>query len=281
MEFIQMYIDLLPTYLLSWKAYAVLGICLVLEYAFYVYKRPLLTRELAEDFVFAVFKRWVFLPAFLVYAALYKDFYEILFPPETWNLAQEWPLGVQLVVGYLAGDFMVFATHVMMHKVKPLWYFHAVHHSQKNINPLTTHRTHFIEDFIEDGIQFLPLAILGVGYPTWVAVRGFNWLWSHLIHSNIHWNFGPIGRVIVSPQYHRIHHSVDPEYYDCNFSARLVIWDQMFGTWCPRNDLYPTTGIPDPDYPNETSAHPLALFRQVVRQYVYPFRKLVAAYRTA
>lgn len=280
MEIIQSYLELLPYYVFSWKAYAVLLICLLLETAFFAYKRPLFTTELAQDFVYALFKRWLLLPAFLVYTALYKEFYELLFPPGDWQIATDWPLLAQIVVGYLAGDFMVYVTHVMMHKVRPLWHFHAVHHSQKNINPLTTHRTHFIEDFIQDGIQFLPLAILGVGYPTWVAIRAFNWFWAHFIHSNIRWNFGPLAGFFVSPQYHRLHHSVDPEHYDRNFGTRFVIWDRLFGTWCPDRDIYPETGIPDSDFPSESSAHPAALLRQIGRQYLYPFRKLVEDVRS-
>jgi sterol desaturase/sphingolipid hydroxylase (fatty acid hydroxylase superfamily) len=210
-------------------------------------------------------------------AALYMTLYEQVFPPGEWQIARAWPLWAQFVVGYLAGDFMVYASHVALHKIGFLWHFHAMHHSQPNLNPLTTDRTHLVEDVFEDAVHYLPLAVLGVSFPTWVGVRAFNWFWSHLVHSNVRWTLGPLDRVLVSPQYHRIHHSIAPRHHDRNFAGRLVVWDWLFGTLHPDRELYPETGLPDAAYPLETSAGPVAIVRQTAAQYLYPFRVILGA----
>lgn len=275
MELIQTYIDQLPFHVLSWKLYGALAICLALEAAFFVSARPLLSVELAQDFVFSVCKRWLFLPIMFANAAVYMAAYAWVLPPGEWQIARAWPFWAQFVVGYLAADFVVYTSHVLLHKVGVLWRFHAMHHSQRNLNPLTTHRTHLVEDVFQDAVQYLPLALLGVGFPTWVGVRAFNWVWSHVVHSNVRWNLGPLGRVLVSPQYHRIHHSIDPQHHDRNFASRFVVWDWLFGTLHPDRELYPETGLAPDAYPVETSARPGALLGQTARMYLHPFRALV------
>ena len=275
MHLLQTYIDHLPEYVLSLKLYGVLAVCLTLEAVYFVHARPLLSVGLAQDFVFSICKRWLFLPVMLANAAIYRAAYEYLLPPGEWQIARTWPGWQQFVVGYVAGDFMVYATHVMMHKVGILWHFHAMHHSQPNLNPFTTHRTHFVEDVFEDAVQYLPLAVLGVSFPTWVGVRAFNWCWAHVVHSNVRWNLGPLGRVLVSPQYHRMHHSIDPRHHDRNFSGHFVLWDWLFGTLNHERDLYPETGLGDAAYPLETSARPGALIRQTLRLYLQPFRAIL------
>src|SRR5262249_27316543 len=149
-------------YLLSWKLYGVLAVCLTLEAVYFVQARPLLSVGLAQDFVFSVCKRWLLLPMMLANAAIYPAAYEHLLPPGDGQLARAGPGWQQFPVGWLAGDFMVYASHVMMHKVSILWHFHAMHHSQPNLNPFTTDRTHFVEDVFDDAVEYLPLAVLGV-----------------------------------------------------------------------------------------------------------------------
>ncbi len=281
MELLQTYLDHLPHYLLSWKLYGVALLCLGLEVLFFVRSRPLFSVELAQDFVFGALNRWLFLPLLFVSAAVYEGLYALVLPPGDWQIARDWPLPAQLLVGFVAADLMVYASHWMLHNVGSLWHVHAMHHSQRNLNPLTTHRTHIVQDIFEEIVHYLPLALLGVGYPTWVGVRAFNWFWAHLIHANVRWNLGPVGRVLVSPQYHRLHHSIDPEHHGRNLAGRLVIWDKMFGTYHPDRETYAETGIPDDSYPLETSAHPAALLKQAARQYLYPLRRIAGERGTA
>jgi sterol desaturase/sphingolipid hydroxylase (fatty acid hydroxylase superfamily) len=268
------YASAVPDYLLSWKLYATLLICLLLEAIFVVRKRAIFSVGLMQDFIFGATKRWFFVPWLLFYTAIYKSFYETAFPFLRWGIAESWHPALQFVVGFLAADFLLYCTHSLKHRVTWMWHFHTIHHSQRNLNPLSVHRTHVVEDLIENPILYLPLAVLGVGYPSWVGVRAFNWGMSHLVHSNVRLNLGPLRHVFVSPQYHRIHHSIEPQHRDKNFGERLVIWDRMFGTMYPDSDEYPETGVAEPAYPLETSARGFSLFTQLWQQYVYPFRRI-------
>ncbi len=265
---------LIPGLGVAAKLLGALALCLVIEALYAAHQRPLFSKELRQDLVFAVFKLGFFAPLLVLYSAFYVGLFEGLLPFTRWRVARDWHPAIQFVVGFLAADFMVYVTHVLKHKVRALWHFHTVHHSQRNLNPLTTHRTHVFEDLVEDPIQFVPLALLGVGYPTAVAVRAFNWFWAHLIHSNVRWNLGALRWLLVSPQYHRIHHSLEPEHQDRNFGERLTLWDRLFGTLHGDFECYPETGVNEASYPIEQSGRVLALLRQYARQYAYPFRRI-------
>jgi sterol desaturase/sphingolipid hydroxylase (fatty acid hydroxylase superfamily) len=264
----------LPDYVFSWRVYTALGICLALEAAYAVSKRPLISVELLQDYVYGLAKRWLFVPFILAYAAAFMAFFETHLAFLYWGVADTWHPVAKGTVGFLAADLTGYFTHRVRHKVPWLWHFHTIHHSQRNLNPLTTHRTHLLDDLAEDSLMLLSLAILGVGYPTWVGVRAFNWFWGHLLHSNVRLTLGPFRHILVSPQFHRIHHSIERRHFDRNFGERLVIWDKVFGTFYPGEDEYPQTGVPYADYPSETSARGAALLTQLFRQYLYPFRAI-------
>ena len=275
LHLLQTYVDLLPAYVLNWKLYGAVAICLALEASFFVRPRALMSVELLQDFVFGAAKLWLSVPLLLAWATLYESVLTNALPFARWRIAAEWPPAVQLVVGFLAADFVVYATHVLKHKISWVWQFHAVHHSQRNLNPLTTHRTHFVDQLFENPLRFLPLAFLGVGFPTWIGVRAVMWLWAHVIHSNVRWGLGPLHHVIVSPRYHRIHHSIEARHQDRNFGEHLVLWDWLFGTLYRDRGEYPDTGVADPAYPVERSARGLAPLVQLGEQYLYPFRVLL------
>jgi sterol desaturase/sphingolipid hydroxylase (fatty acid hydroxylase superfamily) len=68
--------------------------------------------------------------------------------------------------------------------------------------------------------------------------------WAYFVHMNIRVNFGPLWWLLTSPQYHRIHHSIEPKHFDRNFALWFPIWDLLFGTaYRPRAGEYPATGV--------------------------------------
>jgi sterol desaturase/sphingolipid hydroxylase (fatty acid hydroxylase superfamily) len=83
-----------------------------------------------------------------------------------------------------------------------------------------------------------------------------------MLHANVGWSFGPLRGVIVSPTYHRWHHSAEPEALDKNFAGLFTLWDRVFGTFYMPEDRRPTTfGVVG-------HAPPAAFLPQLV----YPFR---------
>jgi sterol desaturase/sphingolipid hydroxylase (fatty acid hydroxylase superfamily) len=76
------------------------------------------------------------------------------------------------------------------------------------------------------------------------AVGVINFFPDTCAHANVRIRLGRFVTWIGNPQWHRIHHSVQPEHFDKNFAGLLPLWDIVFGTaWVPRRDEYPATGL--------------------------------------
>jgi sterol desaturase/sphingolipid hydroxylase (fatty acid hydroxylase superfamily) len=192
------------------------------------------------------------------------------FPFLTSGLLDAQPIWVQWSVAFLTVDFTAYAAHWLRHKARWLWFFHAVHHSQRMMNPFANQRFHPLDLVFDAVLRSTPLLILGGGYTTWFWFSTVDYLWGYFVHADLRINLGPLKYVVVTPQYHRIHHSLEPRHFDKNFGDRLTIWDLFFGTMYPRFDEYPDTGVAD--YPiEETSSRPGALLRTLIGHALYPF----------
>jgi sterol desaturase/sphingolipid hydroxylase (fatty acid hydroxylase superfamily) len=142
------------------------------------------------------------------------------------------------------------------------------------LNVLTDLRVHWAEDLIATAITFPALFVLDLR-PFSVMALGFVAMWhTRLIHANIRTGFGPLGHVLVSPQFHRIHHSIEARHQDRNFGVILTLWDRVFGTMWRRYDEYPATGVEAVDFRPPQSFSPAAWCRHILGQFLYPFRQL-------
>jgi sterol desaturase/sphingolipid hydroxylase (fatty acid hydroxylase superfamily) len=171
-------------------------------------------------------------------------------------------------------DAMNWLAHVANHRSAALWRLHALHHSQEDMSVLTTFRTHPLvhASYLP---ALLPALVLGAsGTLPGAALIGYGCLVT-LPHANLRWTFGPLGRVFVSPAYHRLHHASVP--IDgrgaVNFGFVLVGWDQL-----GRRAAFPTgrapiaTGIAGRPVPVEQSARASGVGRVVLAQLAQPFR---------
>jgi sterol desaturase/sphingolipid hydroxylase (fatty acid hydroxylase superfamily) len=158
------------------------------------------------------------------------------------------------------------------HHVRSLWYFHAVHHSQTELNFFTEYRVHPIDDVFLFTIGVVPLMMVRSGFAAIVAVVWIRHWHTRVYHSNIRSNFGLLRYVLVTPQSHRVHHSIEPRHQNHNFGLTFSIWDHLFGTQWRRYDEYPETGINDLDFPFEQRR--LGELGTLLGQLLYPFRAL-------
>jgi sterol desaturase/sphingolipid hydroxylase (fatty acid hydroxylase superfamily) len=132
-----------------------------------------------------------------------------------------------------------------------LWPQHALHHSETHLNAATAFRHHILENIVKVPLVDIPLMFIFVesvwderGLITQIAT-GFVAYLGVFAHSNLRIGFGPLSWLIISPQTHRIHHSVEAVHWNRNFAAYFPVIDVMFGTYYhPRRDEYPDTGIP-------------------------------------
>jgi sterol desaturase/sphingolipid hydroxylase (fatty acid hydroxylase superfamily) len=151
-------------------------------------------------------------------------------------------LSVMLVI--LVTDFWGYLEHRAMHKFPVLWAMHSLHHSAESLSIITGVR-HF---WLEDAINTALLPVLGIIFkiPPEVAttIAAVYLLPEGLAHMNVRLSLGRFALCIQNPQYHRIHHSLEPQHRDKNFCKMLPLFDVIFGTaWKPGKDEFPMTGL--------------------------------------
>lgn len=137
-----------------------------------------------------------------------------------------WLQGVEILI---LADFVDYWTHRGFHR-GPLWRVHAIHHSPEEMNWISSSRVHPLNDLITRSCQVLPVLGLGFSAISVMTVVPFVAFYVMFLHSNVRWDFGPLRWVLVSPAYHRWHHTSDAEGIDKNFAGIFPIWDVLFGT---------------------------------------------------
>jgi sterol desaturase/sphingolipid hydroxylase (fatty acid hydroxylase superfamily) len=165
---------------------------------------------------------------------------------------------------------------VVRHKVPLFWRFHTVHHSQRELNVFTDLRYHFLEYIIAKSLIFVPAYMLQLepltAFGIAIAIRWHTMTY----HANLRSNYGLLRYILVTPQSHRIHHSVLPEHRDQNFGVVFSLWDWIFGTRHPDCESYPETGIDDDWFPLEQQGRRVAVVTNLIRQTFYPFWLLLS-----
>lgn len=159
-----------------------------------------------------------------------------------------------IFVPLLVHDLWFYWAHRIEHKVPFLWEFHKLHHSDELLNCSSWARDHFLQ---ATWIALFPAFTLGLVFDTTAVEAGKAALLSTLFlsflsmfyHSAIRARLPWLDRLLVTPQVHRVHHSIDPAHYNRNFADALPVFDILFGTYRkPGADEFPETGL-GKDYP--------------------------------
>jgi sterol desaturase/sphingolipid hydroxylase (fatty acid hydroxylase superfamily) len=177
------------------------------------------------------------------------------------------------VVGIDAVDWL---THLANHRITSLWRLHAVHHSQEELSILTTYRAH---PLVHVSFLFSAVPILAVesNTATPAVVLTVYACLGALPHANVRWTYGWAGRILISPPYHRIHHSATGR-LDINLGTVLAIWDTF-----SRRAVFPArgadrmviaTGLSGRPIPVEQSGQRPRLARTMLRQLTEPFTSI-------
>ena len=157
--------------------------------------------------------------------------------------------GAALVLYTLASvlvvDVGVYLAHRLFHRVPWLWEFHKVHHSAEQLNPITLFRMHPVDLFLTGLIVSVLSALCFGGFfylvgaePTAARLFGLNvvtflfyLLGYNLRHSHVWLDYpGWLGRVLISPAQHQIHHSSDPRHFNKNYGLIFAFWDRWAGS---------------------------------------------------
>jgi sterol desaturase/sphingolipid hydroxylase (fatty acid hydroxylase superfamily) len=137
-----------------------------------------------------------------------------------------WPRWLLLLVTLVLMDAANWLAHWTDHRFSPFWRFHALHHSQEELSVLTSFRAHPLSHLAGFFFATLPVVVL-VGDQRMAPglITGYVCLGT-LSHANLTWSFGPVGKVVVSPAYHRLHHSFEGS-LGLNLGIVLTVWDVL------------------------------------------------------
>jgi sterol desaturase/sphingolipid hydroxylase (fatty acid hydroxylase superfamily) len=153
-----------------------------------------------------------------------------------WGLlnAIELPGWLAVLVAVVVLDFVIWVQHVLFHAVPALWRLHRVHHADLDYDLTTGARFHPIEIVLSMLIKFAAIAALG---PPVVAVILFEVILNGMAmfnHANVRLPLG-VDRVlrwfVVTPDMHRVHHSIEDDETNSNFGFNLSWWDRLLGTY--------------------------------------------------
>ena len=145
-----------------------------------------------------------------------------------------WPLWIEALSSLLVLDFAIWLQHLITHKVPLFWRFHRVHHADRDMDVTTAVRFHPVEILVSMAVKIGLVYLLG---PLALVVLIFEVLLNATAlfnHANIRlpvWLDRVVRLLLVTPDMHRVHHSVIRAEHDSNFGFALSIWDRIFGTY--------------------------------------------------
>lgn len=147
------------------------------------------------------------------------------------NVMSNQPFWLQLLLLFFLLDFMKYLIHNLLHRVPFLWRLHKVHHSVVEMDWIGNWRYHWAEQFVYDGLLYVPLAFFGFSGTVMFWNGVISTFFGHYAHANVRFALGPLRFLFNSPQMHIWHHThPDAGPVNKNFGIALSIWDWAFRT---------------------------------------------------
>ena len=184
-----------------------------------------------------------------------------------WGLLNylDWPVVVEMAVGVVFLDLMIYLQHVVLHMIPFFWRFHRVHHSDLDLDVSSGFRFHPLEILGSMIYKLGLVAALGPSVMTVVVFEAVLSSMAQFTHSNIKLPLGldrALRWLFVTPDMHRIHHSVERNETNSNYGFNLSIWDRMLGTYIhdgkkPQPEI--VIGVPEFRTPDQVSLLKLAI----------------------
>lgn len=141
---------------------------------------------------------------------------------------------IAVILSIVFLDMLIYWQHVIFHKVPFLWRIHRMHHADQDFDVTTGSRFHPIEIVLSMLIKFSAVLLLGIPIVAIILFEIILNLTAMFNHSNVSLPSSLdkiIRKLVVTPDMHRVHHSVIPSETNSNFGFNLSIWDKLFGTY--------------------------------------------------
>ena len=153
------------------------------------------------------------------------------------------PMWLAVVIAFVVKDFSGYWVHRMNHRVNILWNRHVIHHSSEDFNLSCALRQSIANTIKFSAIFMVPAALLGVPAKIFAVLGPIHLFLQFWYHTQLINKMGWLEYILVTPSHHRVHHAINPEYIDKNYSQIFIIWDKLFGTFQPElEDVKPVYG---------------------------------------
>ena len=235
-------------------------------------RRPVLARGHVQDACFLALHAIVVIPLMTLLSA---GAAALIGSQARWlalRPAEHWPGWLLMPLTIVAMDGANWLAHYADHRFGPLWRFHALHHSQEELSVLTSFRVHPLMHTTGFLLATVPVVVLMPARPIAPVLITVYVCIGTLQHANLRWTFGPVGRVLVSPAYHRLHHAPDTQ--RVNLGVVLTVWDALAGyaRFPARGDDVGATGLAGRPVPVEQDSSAGAPLLLLAGQLMEPFQ---------
>ena len=145
------------------------------------------------------------------------------------------PIWVELLLAIMILDFVAqYAVHYLLHRVKWMWKFHMVHHSDSHVDATTGTRHHPGDYLIREVFALGAIVLTGIPIAFYLFYRIITIFFAYFTHANITlpaWLDKALCWVFVTPNMHKFHHHFERPWTDTNFGNIFSMWDRIFGTF--------------------------------------------------
>ena len=163
-------------------------------------------------------------------------FHIYLYQFRVFDFVNQIPIWALWIITFISIDLVFYVYHRMSHRIRFLWAIHLSHHSSEEMNFAVSFRQAWFGPISKIPF-FMVLPILGFD-PTIIAVAGvISTLWGIVGHTQVIGKLGPLEWIFNTPSHHRVHHGSNKQYIDKNYGNLLIIWDRLFGTFEPEEEV--------------------------------------------
>lgn len=157
------------------------------------------------------------------------------------------PVWLAVVIAFVVEDFSGYWMHRLNHRVNIFWNRHIIHHSSEEFNLSCALRQSISNTLRFAAIFMIPAALLGIPTKIFAILGPLHLFMQFWYHTQLIGKLGLLEYILVTPSHHRVHHAINPEYIDRNYSQILIFWDKLFGTFQPElDDVKPVYGTLKP-----------------------------------
>lgn len=174
-------------------------------------------------------------------------------------------------IAFVGKDFAQYWSHRWEHEINVFWNRHVIHHSSEEFNLSCALRQNISAIIGIFFFLYLPMAIIGVPAKVVAIIAPLHLFAQFWYHTRLIDKMGFLEHIIVTPSHHRVHHAINDEYIDKNYSPIFIIWDKLFGTFQEeRADIPPVYGV----------KKPVATWNPIVINYQHFWQIIKDAWRT-